>query len=76
MSVDLSPENEQFIDLIVAQGAYSDRKEALDEAIQLLRRRERLRQEINEGLAGDFIPAEEVHERLRKKVAEIEKRAK
>jgi putative addiction module CopG family antidote len=74
MSIDLSPENEQFIDLVVAQGAYFDRKEALDEAVQLLRRREWLRQAINEGLSGESVPAEEVHEELRQQLAEIEKR--
>jgi putative addiction module CopG family antidote len=73
MNVDLSPENEQFIELVVAQGDYSDRREALDEAVQLLRRRVWLRHAINEGLSGEWIPAEEVHERLRQQVAEIEK---
>ena len=76
MSVDLSPENEQFIDLVVAQGTYSDRKQALDEAVQLLRRRERLRNEINEGLVGEPIPAEEVYRHLERRVQEIEKRMK
>jgi putative addiction module CopG family antidote len=76
MSVDLSPENEQFIDSVVAQGAFPNRKEALDEAVQLLRRRERLRKDIEEGLASGSIPAEEVHARLRQHVAEIESRIK
>ena len=57
MSVDLSPENEQFIDLVVAQGACSDRREALDEAVQLLRRRERFaRRSTKDCRANRFQP--------------------
>lgn len=74
MRVDLSSENERFIDLVVAQGRCSDRKRALDEAVPLHRRRERLRQDIEEGLASSSTPAEEVHARLRQRVAEIEGR--
>jgi putative addiction module CopG family antidote len=76
MSVDLSPENEHFIDSVVAQGVFTNRKEALEEAVVLLRRRERLRQDIEEGLASGWVPAEEVHERLRQQLAEIESRMK
>ncbi|RIK75560.1 MAG: hypothetical protein DCC68_21015 [Planctomycetota bacterium] len=74
MNVDLSPENELFVDSVVAQGEYADRREALDEAVQLLRRHVWLRKAINEGLAGETIPAEVVHRELRQQLAEIEKR--
>jgi putative addiction module CopG family antidote len=76
MSVDLSPENEQFIDSVVAQGAYHDRKQALDEAVQLLREREHLRREIQKGLDGEPIPAEEVYRHLEMRLEEIEKRVR
>jgi putative addiction module CopG family antidote len=76
MSVDLSPENEQFIDSIVAQGTYQDRKEALDEAVHLLRERDHLRREIQKGFQGEPIPAEEVYRHLERRLEEIEKRVK
>lgn len=50
MSGRLSPENEQFLDHAVAAGVYQDRDEALDEAVGLLRRRERLVEDVNRGI--------------------------
>lgn len=50
MSGRLSPENEQFLDHAVAAGVYHDRREALDEAVNLLRRRERLVEHVNRGI--------------------------
>lgn len=62
MSIDLSPQNEQYLDQIVASGAFSNRDQALDHAVELLRRRQELMDHIDEGTrqlrAGEGI---EVH---------------
>jgi len=50
MSTSLSPENEQFIDRVVSLGIYHDRGEALDRAVELLRHREQLIRDVNEGI--------------------------
>ena len=47
----LSPENEQFVENAVSVGLYHDRAEALDRAVELLRRREQLVGDVNEGIA-------------------------
>jgi len=49
MSTGLSPQNELFIDHVVARGVFHDRAEALDEAVELLRRRQELLDHIDEG---------------------------
>lgn len=49
MSTDLSPQSEQFIEHVVARGVFHDRTEALDEAVELLRRRQELLDHIDEG---------------------------
>jgi Arc/MetJ-type ribon-helix-helix transcriptional regulator len=49
MSIDLSPRNEQFIEQVVASGAFQDRAQALDQAVELLRRRQELLDHIDEG---------------------------
>jgi Arc/MetJ-type ribon-helix-helix transcriptional regulator len=49
MSIDLSPRNEQFIEQVVARGDFHDRTQALDQAVELLRRRQELLDHIDEG---------------------------
>jgi Arc/MetJ-type ribon-helix-helix transcriptional regulator len=49
MSIDLSPRNEQFIDQVVARGDFPDRAQAIDQAVELLRRRQELLDHIDEG---------------------------
>ena len=60
MSSGLSPENEQFLEHIVSLGIYHDRGEALDKAVELLRRREQLIQDVDEGIEqlerGEGVP--------------------
>jgi Arc/MetJ-type ribon-helix-helix transcriptional regulator len=48
MSTNLSPENEQFIEFAIASGTFHDRGEALDRAVDLLRRQQLL-DRIDEG---------------------------
>ncbi|MEN6449172.1 MAG: hypothetical protein ABFC96_01650 [Thermoguttaceae bacterium] len=49
MTIDLSPQSEQFIDQVVARGVFHDKTAALDEAVELLRRRQELLDHIDEG---------------------------
>jgi Arc/MetJ-type ribon-helix-helix transcriptional regulator len=49
MTIGLSPRNEQFIEQAVARGAFHDRTQALDQAVELLRRRQELLDHIDEG---------------------------
>ena len=60
MSNDLSPENEQFLVHAVSVGMYHDRAEALDRAVELLRRREQLICDVNQGIEqlerGEGVP--------------------
>ena len=50
MSSDMSPESEQFIQHVVSVGAYDNRGEALDRAVELLKRREQLVADVNVGI--------------------------
>ncbi|MFM8707684.1 MAG: type II toxin-antitoxin system ParD family antitoxin [Planctomycetia bacterium] len=60
MSRRLSPENEQFLDRAVSAGNYHDREAAIDEAVNLLRRREKLVEDVNRGIEqisrGETVP--------------------
>jgi hypothetical protein len=49
MSRDLSPENEQFIQHAIAGSVFHDREQALDAAVELLRKRQELLDHIDEG---------------------------
>jgi Arc/MetJ-type ribon-helix-helix transcriptional regulator len=49
MSTDLAPRNEQFIQHVIDRGIFHDRSQALDEAVELLRRRQELFDHIDEG---------------------------
>ncbi len=50
MSTGISPENEQYIDHAVATGLFQDCGQALNTAIELLKRRERLIRDVNSGI--------------------------
>lgn len=61
MSIDISPENERFIQNQIASGAYQNRSDAIDAGIELLRRRDELlhridrgRRQLNEGDCRDY----------------------
>ncbi len=60
MSSPLSPENEQFVAQAVAVGMYNDRDEVIDRAVGLLRRREQLICDVNNGIEqlerGEGVP--------------------
>lgn len=50
MTVQITPECEQFVQQLVAQGAYSSNAAVVDEALRLLKHRDELRAEIRRGL--------------------------
>jgi putative addiction module CopG family antidote len=50
VSIDLSPENERFVQDAVAQGTYHSRDEAINLAVAFLRRRDQLLREVNAGI--------------------------
>jgi antitoxin ParD1/3/4 len=60
MATDLSPENEQFIQTAIASGLYHNRGEALDQAVELLKKREQLIRDVNLGIEqlerGEGVP--------------------
>ena len=60
MSHRLSPENEQFLDRPISNGVYEDREAAIDEAVSLLRCREKLIEDVNHGIEqidrGETVP--------------------
>lgn len=68
MRDDPSPEFEKFIAAAVEDGRYSDRGRVLDEALDLLRRRDALRADVRAGLAeldaGRSVDGDEVFARL------------
>lgn len=55
----LSPDNERYIDEAIARGAYRNRLELVDRAVELLRRRDELQSQLDEGLEalarGEFV---------------------
>ena len=50
MGPEISPENEHFLDQAVATGMFRDRGEAINTAIELLRRRSQLIRDVNVGI--------------------------
>ena len=80
MASDISPENQQYLDQAVANGTYPSEAQALDEAVELLRKRDQLRAEVNVGMAeaerGELLPEEEVFDRLEKRARQIEANAR
>ena len=71
MSDDISPENVQFIQTVTDRGQDRDRGQVLDEALELLKKRDQLRRDVNAGIEqlerGGGIDGDEVFERLRLK---------
>jgi Arc/MetJ-type ribon-helix-helix transcriptional regulator len=49
MSIEISPENERFIERQIARGAFRNRGEVLDAGIELLRMRDDLLERVDRG---------------------------
>lgn len=79
MTIQLSPEHEQFVKRLLQIGEYSDADEVLAEALSLLEKRRQFLAEIEESLAqldrGERIPADEVFEEVYTKAAKMMKPA-
>lgn len=75
MHFEISRENEQYIRRLLANGEYRSGTEVLDEALELLKRRDQLRREVNAGIEqlerGEGVPGEQVFERLREKAENL-----
>jgi len=73
MNVDISRENEQFIQQAIDSGAYGDRAEVFDEAIRLLKTRVNLLEHIDTGTrqleSGQYTDYDE--ESLKERFAQI-----
>ena len=71
---DLSQENRLYVSQAVEAGIYPNPEAALDEAVSLLRMRDQLRADVQLGIdqadRGELLPAEEVFQRLERRVDE------
>ena len=76
----ISNDNARYIDDAVRRGQYQDPSEALNEAIELLKKRDKLRADVHVGIdqanRGELLPADEVFDQLERRAQEIEDAAK
>jgi predicted transcriptional regulator len=72
MSIQLSHDTESYLNEAVRNGAYSSVAQAVDEAVSLLKKRDRFREDLAAGVRqadnGELIPAEEVFARLANRI--------
>lgn len=77
MNTDISPEQSAFIDQQVAQGAFPDRKHALDAAVELLRQQTHALELLDTGRQqlddGQFLEYDDAG--LRRRFEELKDRA-
>jgi Arc/MetJ-type ribon-helix-helix transcriptional regulator len=63
MNVEISPSSDAFLTDAISRGLYKDRKSALDDAVELLRRRQEILDRIERGTeqlrTGDFLSFDE-----------------
>ena len=80
MSTEISAENERYLQLLIERGIYRDRAEAIDEAVELLKRRDQLRSDVHSGIEqadrGKLLDAEDVFQRLEERAHQIEAKAR
>jgi predicted transcriptional regulator len=76
MAIELSREAECYLNEAVRNGDYPSVERALEEAIELLKTRDRLNDDLAAGIRqadnGELIPAEEVFARLHERALSIE----
>jgi putative addiction module CopG family antidote len=75
MSINFSPESQRFVESTIAQGTFASEHEAVNAALDALRERDELRQQLAEAMASESISAEVVFEHLRQRANEIASRA-
>lgn len=77
MSLEIPPEIEEMVQSIFRSGQYDSESDVIREALGLLRQRDLLRRDINEGIAqidrGERIAADEVFQELEEKAAQLAK---
>lgn len=72
--MNLSASNEQFLDSAISAGTFVSRTDAINEAVELLRRREELRAEIKIGLdqlgrgEGAPLDMDEIRREIRRRI--------
>jgi antitoxin ParD1/3/4 len=75
MNIELSPESEQFLQQVVREGVYASQSQAINAALELLKRRDRLQRELQLGSEqaerGELIDGEEVFRELKQRAREI-----
>lgn len=80
MSIEISAENEHYIRQAVERGIYRDRADAIDKAVELLRRRDQLISDVRSGIEqadrGELLDAEVVFRRLEERARQIEANAR
>jgi predicted transcriptional regulator len=80
MSTEMSADNERYLQQMIERGIYRDRTAAIDEALALLKRRDRLRRDVHAGIdqadRGELLDAEGVIQRLLERARQIEAAAR
>jgi len=80
MGTEISAKNERYLQQLVERGIYRDRGEAVDEAVELLKRRDQLRGDVHSGIEqadrGELLDAEDVFRRLEERARQIEAKAR
>ena len=71
MSTELSPEKDAFVERLVADGLFADRRQALDHAVDLLREESETVDAIRQSLVslerGEGVPIDEAIRSIRQK---------
>jgi len=77
MSIDISPENERFVQQQIAAGTFQSRTDAIDAGVELLRRRKELLDRIDLGRSqldeGDYHEYDD--RKLQERFDQLEQRA-
>ena len=80
MHVEISPENQQYLQQLVQDGLYLSQAQAIDVAIELLKRQEQLQRELQLGIdqanRGELRDGDEVFRRLEERARQIEEAAR
>ena len=79
MTVEIPPEFAEFVQSVIDSGSCRSEAEVVGEALQLLKKREQLRRDVNAGMQqlaqGQGVEGEGVFERLERKANAIADRA-
>jgi Arc/MetJ-type ribon-helix-helix transcriptional regulator len=71
----ISAENERYLQQLVERGVYRDLAEAIDDAVELLKKRDQLRSDVRAGIEqadrGELLDADLVLQRLEARAREI-----